>query len=169
MSEPFLQSFSAEKFKAIRDSGARNLITVPGTNYTGAHSWTTSDNGTVMLGVVDPLDNWIYEVHQYLDADSSGTSPDCASTTVGVDAMTKLTAWLKTNRRRAMLGEFGAANNATCLAALDGLLKHMDDNRDVYAGYTYWSAGPWWGTYMYSLEPTNGVDAPQLPTLRKHL
>jgi endoglucanase len=159
---------------AIRQAGAKNVITVPGNYWTGAHSWTTSNNGTVMLGVVDPLDNWIYEVHQYLDADSSGTNATCPSTTVGADALKAFTAWLKTNGKRAMLGEIGAANNPTCLGALDGLLAHMDGNRDVWVGYTYWAAGPFWGDYMYSIEPKNlgkpeQSDAPQLPTLLKHL
>ena len=158
---------------AIRATGANNVITVPGNNWTGAHSWSESGygtpNSTVMLGVVDPLDNFIYEVHQYLDSDSSGTHADCVSTTIGSQALTDFTAWLKTNHKRAILGEFGSANNATCNAALDDMLHYIDQNRDVWAGWTWWSAGPWWGGYMYSIEPNNGADAPQLATLVKHL
>lgn len=155
---------------AIRATGATNLLTVPGTRWTGAHSWVKSDNGTVMLGVVDPLDNWIYEVHQYLDSDSSGTHDTCPSTTIGEKALASFTAWAKANGKRAMLGEFGAANNATCLEALDKALAHMKANDDVWAGHTYWSAGPWWGDYMYSIEPRkDGSDAPQMATLLKHL
>ncbi|MDB4945706.1 MAG: hypothetical protein JWP97_5240 [Labilithrix sp.] len=156
---------------AIRAAGARNVITVPGNNWTGAHSWVggASSNGTVMLGVHDPLDNYIYEVHQYLDSDSSGTHEACVSSTAGSQALKSFTEWLHTNHKRAMLGEFGVANNATCLAGLDDMLAYMGKNEDVWAGYTYWSAGPWWGSYMYSIEPKNGVDAPQMTVLLKHL
>ena len=41
-----------------------------------AHSWLQNwygtPNGEVMDGVVDPLDNFEYELHQYLDSDFSG-------------------------------------------------------------------------------------------------
>ncbi len=79
------------------------------------------------------------------------------------------TAWAKTNHKRAMIGEFGAASNATCLTDLDGFLGAVDGSRDVWVGWTYWSAGPWWGSYPYSIEPSNGVDAAQTATLLKHL
>lgn len=155
---------------AIRATGAKNVLTVPGTLWTGAHSWVKSDNGTVMLGVVDPLDNWIYEVHQYLDVDSSGTHDTCPNTETGSKAIASFTAWLDEHGKRAMLGEFGAANNATCLAGLEKMLALMDAKKDRWAGYTYWSAGPWWGDYMYSIEPSkDGRDAPQMATLLKHL
>jgi endoglucanase len=159
---------------AIRQTGATNVITVPGNGYTGAHSWTTggygTPNSTVMLGVVDPAKNFIYEVHQYLDEDSSGTHDTCDAAPAGAQSLMAFTAWAKTNGVRAMLGEFGAANNATCLTDLDGFLGYIDQNRDVFAGWTYWSAGPWWGTYMFSIEPSSsGADAPQMATLLQHL
>lgn len=54
------------------------------------------------------------------------------------------------------------------------MLKYMNDNSgecdkireaclgadfdaDVWQGALWWAAGPWWGDYMYGLEPTNGV------------
>jgi len=66
-----------------------NVVTVPGNAWTGAHSWLKSDygtpNGTVMKGIVDPGKNMVFEVHQYLDADSSGTSATCVSATIGAE------------------------------------------------------------------------------------
>jgi endoglucanase len=159
---------------AIRQTGATNLITVPGNGYTGAHSWTTggygTPNGTVMLGVVDPANHFIYEVHQYLDADSSGTHDTCNAAPAGSQSLAAFTAWAKTNHVRAMIGEFGAANNTTCLSDLADFLGSVDQNKDVWAGWTYWSAGPWWGSYMFSIEPSaSGADAPQMATLLDHL
>ncbi len=36
-----------------------------------------------MLTITDPLNNYVYEIHEYMDSDFSGTSPDCQSTTIG--------------------------------------------------------------------------------------
>jgi len=60
MNEPHEQSASEwlvganAAIEAIRNAGARQLILVPGSYWTGAHSWTKTDNGKVMAGVVDP-------------------------------------------------------------------------------------------------------------------
>jgi len=60
-----------DSIAAIRNTGAENLILVPGNGYTGAHSWDASYYGTpnadVMVGVIDPVDNFAFEVHQYLE------------------------------------------------------------------------------------------------------
>ncbi len=63
---------------AIRSVGARNLILVPGTAWSGAHSWIASGNA-VLERISDPLANFAIEVHQYFDDNSSGTSPDVVS------------------------------------------------------------------------------------------
>src|SRR5262249_11670346 len=57
---------------AIRATGATNLILVPGISWTGAHSWVSSGNSVDMLNIVDSGSNYAFEVHQYLDSDSSG-------------------------------------------------------------------------------------------------
>ena len=158
---------------AIRATGATNLILVPGNAWTGAHSWNESwygtPNGQAMLGVVDPGNNYAYEVHQYLDSDSSGTNPGCVDATVGSRRMQDLTAWLRAHGKRAFLGEFGATGDATCVAALHDLLAHVHASSDVYLGWTYWAAGPLWGDYMFTLEPANGVDRPQMAALQDFL
>lgn len=156
---------------AIRDAGAKNLILVPGTSWTGAHSWVGTDpqsNGTVMVGVTDPGKNFAYEMHQYLDSDSSGTHAACVSATIGRERLVKATEWLKAHGARAFLGEFGASSDATCLAAVDDMLTYVDEHRTEWIGWSWWSAGPWWGDYMYSIEPKAGVDRPQLAPLVKH-
>ena len=72
--------------------------------------------------------------------------------------------------KRGFLGEFGARTSATCLAALDDMLAHVHANSDVWLGWTYWAAGPWWPSdYFTSLEPRNGADAPQMTPLARHL
>jgi len=157
---------------AIRSAGANNLILVPGNAWTGASSWNQNwygtPNGQVMLGVKDPANNFIFEVHQYLDSDGSGTHVDCVNSTVGVDRVTEFTTWARTNKYKAFLGEFAGGNTSVCQQAVDGLLTYMEANSDVYVGWSWWAAGPWWGTYMYSLEPTTSGDAPQMAWLAPH-
>ena len=159
---------------AIRATGATNLITVPGVAYTGVHSWLSDSygtpNGVALLSIVDSGDNYAFEGHQYLDSDYSGTHPECRSATIGAEVFAGFTAWLRTNHKRAFIGEIGAGANATCLTALDGVFDHVAANDDVYLGWTWWSAGPWWGdSYFMNLEPKAGSDVPQMAVVADHL
>jgi endoglucanase len=158
---------------AIRAAGAPQLILVPGNAYTGAWSWSMTFYGTAnsvaMLGITDPEDNYAFEVHQYLDSDYSGTHTTCQSTTIGAESLAGFTSWLKANGKRGFLGELGAAANPTCASAVDAALAHLETNADVYLGWTWWSAGPWWGNYFMTLEPSGSADAPQMATLAPHL
>jgi endoglucanase len=158
---------------AIRSAGAGNVVFVPGNAWTGAHSWAESwygtPNATVMKGIVDPSHNMVFEVHQYLDGDSSGTSANCVSATIGAERLQAFTAWLRSNGYRGFLGEFAGGANATCDQAVANTLAHLETNADVWSGWSWWAAGPWWGNYMYSLEPQGGADKPQMNTLAPYL
>ena len=158
---------------AIRELGSKNLILVPGVQWTGAHSWASSSygtpNATAMLGVTDPLDNFAFEVHQYVDSDFSGTHADCKSSTAGSEAMHDFTSWLRLHHKRGFVGELGGGWNPTCAAAIDDQLQFLEANSDVYLGWTWWAAGPWWGGYFLSIEPTNGQDSPMMSVLAGHL
>lgn len=59
-----------------------------------------------MLNIQDSGNNFAFDVHQYLDADASGTSPNCVNTSIGVERLTSFTNWLYTNNKRGFLGEF---------------------------------------------------------------
>jgi endoglucanase len=146
-----------------------NLVLVPGNAWTGANSWVGSGSAEVMLRVVDPADHFIFEVHQYLDGDSSGTHASVVSRTIGSERLRAFTLWCRTHHKRAFLGEFGAAASPAATAAIDEMLTSMEANADVWTGFTWWAAGPWWGDYMFSIEPKNGRDRPQLESLRLHL
>lgn len=158
---------------AIRATGATNLILVPGVAWTGAHSWSSDWYGTpnaqVMAGVVDPLDRFAFEVHQYLDGDSSGTADGCVSATIGSERVAGFTTWLRAEGRRGFLGEFGGGRDPTCDDAVDDLLDALEANDDVWIGWSWWAAGPWWGDYMFTIEPVDGMDRPQMDVLEAHL
>ncbi len=154
---------------AIRSTGATQLILVPGTNWTGAHSWTKSQNATYMLDVYDPLDNFAYEAHQYLDSNYSGGSEVCTVTDASL-VLEGFTTWLRENGKRGFLGEFGAGTSDACKTAVTSVLEHLESNADVWMGWTYWAGGPWWGDYFTSISPTaTGADKPQMTWLLPHL
>ncbi len=152
---------------AIRSAGATNLVTVPGNNYTGAWSWSESINGHAsnaveMLKIVDPGNHYVFEVHQYLDSDSSGTGATIVSPTIGQERLVDFTNWLKANNRKGFLGEFAVANSMIGNEpgqigdeAITNMLNYMEANSDVWVGWTWWAGGPWWGNYIFTIEPTN--------------
>lgn len=162
-----------EAIRRIRATGAANTIAVPGNAWSGAYSWTANFYGTpnaqAMLQITDSGDNLVFEVHQYLDSDSSGTTTNCVSSTIGAQRLQVFTEWLRTNRKRGLLGEFAAADNATCRQALDGMLAYMTANSDVWTGWTYWLGGAWASHDPFSIQPVNGADRPQMQVLQPYL
>ncbi len=172
---PTEQWFGAAQaaINAIRDAGAKNLILVPGNGYTGAHSWSKENyygtpNAQVMLNIVDPIDNFAFDVHQYLDDNSSGNSEQIGTNdnpdnpNIGVERLTDFTNWLHANNRKAFLGEFAVANSrigsgTTQIGdeAIHNMLDYMQANEDVWLGWTWWAAGPWYTSYKFSIEPDN--------------
>jgi endoglucanase len=117
----------------------------------------SSGTATGMAGLTDPSDKIVYEMHQYLDSDGSGTSEACVSSTIGQERIKEATAWLKANKKKGIIGETAGGSNAQCIGALTGMLSYMATNNDVWTGWLWWGGGPWWGNYMYSIEPPSGV------------
>lgn len=141
----------------IRASGATSQwITPEGNSWTGAWTWVSSGNAASLINLVDPSDKMIYQMHQYLDTDGSGTSATCVSATIFKERLQVATKWLKDNKKLGMIGEFGAGVNAQCVAALQDGLSYMAQNNDVWTGAIWWAAGPWWGNYIYNMEPPSG-------------
>ncbi|RWX74492.1 glycoside hydrolase family 5 protein [Neorhizobium lilium] len=155
---------------AIRQTGARNLVLVPGTAWTGAHSWFKGDYGTpnasVMLDVADPAGNFAYEVHQYLDTDFSGKNDECSRAADAVKAIGDFSDWLRSNGRRAFLGEFAVPMAAACQPALAQMVSAVEQAPDVWLGWSYWAAGDWWKPdEPLNIQPVKGGDRPQMQTL----
>ena len=153
---------------AIRTAGATNLVLVPGNDWTGASGWNDNwygtPNATAMLNIVDPGHNFAIEVHQYLDADGSGNSSQIYNNDpmIGVERLTAFTQWLSANHLKGFLGEFAAANSTMGTGAgqignetITNMLNYMQANSSDWLGFSWWSAGPWWGNYQFTLEPTN--------------
>jgi endoglucanase len=166
------RTIAEETVGAIRRTGARNMVLVPGANWTGGHSWFGGGDGPnsqALAGFVDPGRNYAFEIHQYLDSDSSGSKAGCTGPRVGRERLEKVTRWLRQQDARAVLGEFGVDSSPTCLAALEDLLGFLRSNGDVWIGWNYWAGGDWWGDYPLGIQPVNGKDRPQALVIRRHL
>jgi endoglucanase len=156
---------------AIRSqAGADNLILVPGTAWTGAHSWMEpidgEPNGIAMARFQDPGKNFAFEVHQYLDDDFSGTKGNCSRGDDAAAALKAFTGWLRQGGFRGFLGEFGAPGKERCIDALKAMIDVTEENKDVWTGWTYWVAGDWWpATEALNIQPTREGDRPQLAAL----
>lgn len=156
MDETVVVALNQAAINGIRDAGATTqYIFVEGNAYTGAWTWTTYN--TAMVNLTDPSDLIVYEMHQYLDSDGSGTSDQCVSSTIGQERVVDATTWLKSNGKRGILGEFAGGANSVCEAAVEGMLDYLEQNSDVWLGASWWSAGPWWGNYIFSMEPPSGL------------
>jgi hypothetical protein len=152
---------------AIRSAGATNVIFVPGNAYTGAWTWSNTNgvygaaNSVAMLGIVDPGNNYVYEVHQYLDSDGSGTHTNIVSVDIGWQRLTNFTAWARANNFRGFLGEYavpGDTLGGTNIGgqAVTNMLTYIRTNSDVWLGWAYWGGGPWWGSNpLFPIEPLN--------------
>ncbi|TVY80272.1 putative endo-beta-1,4-glucanase B [Lachnellula suecica] len=141
----------------VRAAGATSqYIFVEGTSYSGAWTWVSAGN-TNLANLTDPQNKIIYEMHQYLDSDGSGTSTNCVSATIGSERLAAATAWLKANNKKGIIGEFAGGANTQCNSAVTDMLTYMTKNTDVWMGALWWGGGPWWGTYIYNMEPPSGV------------
>jgi endoglucanase len=155
-----------EAIAAIRREGAEQLILVPGVAYTGAHSWITAGN-VVMLNIVDPRKNVAFEVHQYFDTDSSGTSGKAVGARIGSERIEEFQRWARQSGVKAFLGEFAAGDDEVSLAALNDICGTLQVNSDVWVGWAAWAGGSWWPPdYIFNLEPSkSGQMRPQTKIL----
>jgi endoglucanase len=159
---------------AIRTVDARNLVLIPGTIWTGAHSWQKDipggSNATVMLGVKDPLDHYAFELHQYMDSDFSGTHHGCERAAEAEEALAGVSEWLRQHGKRGFLGEFGGSRDKACLAGLKAMTARIGRDSDVWIGWTYWAAGEWWPEdEALNIQPRSSAVPPQLQALKPAL
>ena len=181
MNEPHVQSatdwlVSANTaIAAIRSAGAMQEILVPGTDWDGAWSWTPHGQcrcdghrrtgSRAQFCVRGPS----------VSRSKAAAAPGVVSPTIGVERLTAITQWAEANHQRLFLGEVGVDQQPISLQALDNMLTYIKQHTDVWSGVTYWAGGPWWGHYMFLIEPlhvddpNNYGDKPQMGILEKHL
>jgi endoglucanase len=172
MDQTLVLNLNQAAINGIRGAGATTqYIFAEGNSYTGAWTWTTVNDN--LKALTDPSNMLVYEMHQYLDSDGSGTSATCVSSTIGVsfldsdieektnmkqaDRVASATTWLRSNGKVGIIGEFAAGANSVCMSAVTGLMNHLQTNSDVWKGAIWWGGGPWWGNYIYGFEPPSGT------------
>ncbi|KAG7287158.1 hypothetical protein NEMBOFW57_006663 [Staphylotrichum longicolle] len=156
MDQTLVFNLNQAAITAIRAAGATSqYIFIEGNQWTGAWAWAATNQN--LAGLTDPQNKLVYQMHQYLDSDSSGTHDTCVSTTIGVERVVSATNWLRANGKLGFLGEFAGGPNDNCKTAVTKLLDHLRDNSDVWTGALWWAGGPWWGDYMFSFEPPSGT------------
>ena len=156
MDQTLVLQLNQAAINGIRGAGATSqMIFAEGNSYTGAWTWTqVNDN---LKALKDPSNKLIYEMHQYLDSDGSGTSDQCVSGTIGESRMTEATAWLQKNGKKGFLGEFAGGANAQCKQAVTGMLAYMAQHTEQWLGACWWGGGPWWGNYIFAFEPPSST------------
>lgn len=126
----------------IRNTGATSqLILLPGTNKAALGGFD-SYSGWALSRVQDPdgsTDKLIFDVHTYLDKDTSGGYAECEHDQT--DNLGYQATWLRQNGRQAFLTETGGGNTDSCVRDMCAQLSYMNDNADVYLGWVGWAAG----------------------------
>ena len=175
MNEPHFQSAvmwrqaANAAIAAIRATGARQGILVPSTDWSVAKRWSQNGTPEQMLQVVDPADNFVFEVHQYFDRDSAGKREEVEAG-IGAAALHAATDWARINGKRMFLGEFAWARGSTAGAKeADEMLAHVHSNGDVWVGWAYWGGGARWGSYMFALDTGAGEATSQMRVLDRYI
>jgi endoglucanase len=154
----------------VRLADTNAWVLVPGYGWQSAAYWPSNNPS---LAVQDSSNRLHYAAHLYFDRDYSGVyarsyDTDGAYASIGVDRVQPFLSWLAAHNVTGMLTEYGVpGSDPRWLAVLDNFLSAVSTHPNISGG-TYWSAGLWWGSYPLSVEPTNGVDKPQMVVLTKY-
>lgn len=156
--------------QAIRKIDPTKWIMIAGDRYSSAFHWQKYNTQLINdPWMRDPKNNLVYEAHQYLDFDYSGTYTKRAETfhpMLGVERVKPWVEWLKKNKLRGYIGEHGIPDfSPSAVVATDNLLAYLNEN---CIPSTYWAAGPRWGENIMSLDVRSGKHRPQLAPLQKH-
>jgi len=144
-------------------------IIVEGNGWSSATRWAEWNDP--LLNLKDPSNNIIFSAHSYFDENAGGSYGDVdvnkLDVMYGVNRVKPFVEWLKKHGQRGYIGEFGVPdNNPRWNILMDNMLAYLKEN---CVPASYWAAGPGWGNYFMSVEPVNGQDRPQWPTLKKYM
>ncbi|KTT63685.1 cellulase [Pseudomonas oryzihabitans] len=153
----------------VRAVDSTRPVIVEGNGWSSATRWAEFNDS--LLNLKDPANNIIFSAHSYFDENAGGsydkTDVNKLDANYGVTRVKPFVDWLKKNGKRGYIGEFGVPdNNPRWNLLMDNMLAYLKQN---CIPASYWAAGPGWGSYFMSVEPINGQERPQWPTLRKYL
>lgn len=155
----------------LRERGSQHLILVAGGRWSGAHDWFSAysgvSNAVAFENFHDPLNRYALEVHQYMDGNYSGTGATCKCAGEFIPVFKRINAWAIEHGHPLFLGEFGVADNPTCLRALELFL--MMTEAAPWRGWAYWAGGRWWGNYIYALPTASTANSNRWAVLLPYL
>lgn len=126
---------------SIRQAGATSqYILLPGSVYSHPSAFLDGTNNP-LLNVKDSdgtTSKLLFDAHQYLDSDGSGTHTTC--TTNSVSVLTSFNSWLASRGRQAILSETGGSSDSSCVTDLSQELNYVKGASNII-GFTAWSAG----------------------------
>lgn len=153
----------------VRSVDSVRPIMIEGNGWAEATRWPQWNDS--LLQLKDPANALIFQAHVYFDGGGGGaysnTSAAAYSDDYGVDRVRPFVEWLKKNGKKGFIGEFGVPDSDPRWNIIMGrMLAYLKQN---CIPSTYWAAGPGWANYNLSVEPINGVERPQWPTLKAYL
>jgi len=150
---------------AIRAAGFSGTILVPHAHWSNAADISPEHPFTGQI--IDPLHNWVLEVHLYLYPNSTGTyRQPVPSADIGRARLAGAIAWSRQSGIKLFLGETGAPADSMGMSALHVVLSEVAAAPDVFWGIALWGAGAWWKPdYPMRLDPVGGVARPQFVAL----
>lgn len=100
---------------AVRKAGATSqMILLPPSNFQSAATLVSGGSGKALMAITNPdgsTDNLIFDLHQYLDINNSGSHTTCTTNNIG--GFTTAADFLRANNRLGMITETGAGNDSS--------------------------------------------------------
>jgi len=131
-------------------------VLLPGTQYTSGVAFVSDGSYAALSKVTNPdgsKTNLVFDVHQYLDSDNSGTHSNCV--TDNTAGLASLQSTLASAGRQAILSETGGgSSDSSCLTDVCAEIAYINNHSGQFLGYTGWSAGSFDTSYVLSLTPT---------------
>ncbi len=152
----------------IREVDTLPFIIVDGENSSFSANWSAENNG--LRNLHDANDKIIFDAHCYFDYDHSGRYNNDyegrITNSIGSERLKPFIRWLNKHHKKGMIGEFGVPTDKKWLGVMEDFLTCATQNG---INVTYWAAGPWWNDYPLSIEPSQGIDKPQMKILEKYI
>ena len=181
--QDILKESMIQAVRGVRDSGNKTLVLISGNLYSSfahftssannGHSWThlNQSSSDIFEGfeVYDSSNNWAVDLHHYTDADGAGKGMPLLNGDVNIAekqgvntlkwARFKPDGSKRNEPYKIFIGEFGmpllSGNDLELFVqSMKNQIKYMENNKDVFIGYTLWSAGISWPlNYNLGLDP----------------
>lgn len=125
---------------AVRNVTSLQPILISGTSFARLIDWPMF-SGAALLEIHDPADNILYDFHQYFD-DLGGAYGPCSLPWSSFEPVFQnVTETLRAAGQNGIITEFGAVPVPDCAEIFAGLLSFLEENQDVWYGWTAW--GSW--------------------------